>query len=27
MKLSELMNSLITWAGLETELTTLVKKK
>ena len=27
MKLSELMNSLITWAGLETELTKLVKKK
>jgi predicted GH43/DUF377 family glycosyl hydrolase len=27
MKLSELMNSLITWAGLETELTNLVKKK
>jgi predicted GH43/DUF377 family glycosyl hydrolase len=27
MKLSELMNSLITWAGLETELTDLVKKK
>jgi predicted GH43/DUF377 family glycosyl hydrolase len=27
MKISELMNSLITWAGLETELTKLVKKK
>jgi predicted GH43/DUF377 family glycosyl hydrolase len=27
MKLAELMNSLITWAGLETELTSLVKKK
>ena len=27
MKLSELMNSLITWAGLETELTKLVKKR
>jgi len=27
MKVSELMNSLITWAGLETELTKLVKKK
>ena len=27
MRLSELMNSLITWAGLETELTNLVKKK
>ena len=27
MKLSELLNSLITWAGLETELTRLVKKK
>jgi predicted GH43/DUF377 family glycosyl hydrolase len=27
MKLSELMNSLITWAGLETELTNLVNKK
>ena len=27
MKLSELMNSLITWAAFETELTKLVKKK
>jgi predicted GH43/DUF377 family glycosyl hydrolase len=27
MKLSELLNSLITWAGLETELTKLVKKR
>ena len=27
MKITELMNSLITWAGLETELTKLVKKK
>jgi predicted GH43/DUF377 family glycosyl hydrolase len=27
MKLAELMNSLITWAGLETELTKLIKKK
>ena len=27
MKLPELLNSLITWAGLETELTKLVKKK
>ena len=27
MKISELMNSLITWAGLETELTKLIKKK
>ena len=27
MKLPELLNSLITWGALETELTKLVKKK
>jgi predicted GH43/DUF377 family glycosyl hydrolase len=27
MKLTELLNSLVTWVGLETELTKLVKKK